>query len=144
MWVHCDDSEGARLRVALDEIFSEAGFVANIIWRTTDNRNNDAKQFSWDHNYLLVYTKDPQWRSNRLPRSEGQAKHYTNPDNDPRGPWFDGNPVDSPNPRENLRYDIVSPTGHVIKPPKTAGVGAPRPSKKRSAARFGSARTEPA
>lgn len=117
VWVHCDDSEGARLRLVLDEVFSPSGFVGTVIWRSTDNSNNDAKQFSVDHNYILVYSRDPDWRSNGLPRSEEQSKHYSNPDDDPRGRWFDGNPVDSPNPRENLRYTVVSPTGHVIDPP---------------------------
>lgn len=50
-------------------------------------------------------------------RTEGQAKHYKNPDNDPRGPWFDGNPVNSPNPRPNLRYTITAPNGNIINPP---------------------------
>src|SRR5690606_35088871 len=43
--------------------------------------------------------------------------HYKNPDNDPRGPWFSGN-VSSPNPRENLRYEIITPSGKFIYPPK--------------------------
>ena len=41
-----------------------------------------------------------------------------NPDNDPRGPWFDGNPISSPNYRENLIFDIETPIGTVIKAPK--------------------------
>ena len=117
IWVHCDDSEQAHLRVLMDEVFTAACFVATVIWRSTDNSNNDAKQFSQDHNVILVYSREPEWRSNGLPRSDAQARHYANPDADPRGPWFDGNPVGSPNPRENLRYDIVSPTGHTIEPP---------------------------
>lgn len=117
VWVHADDSEMARLRILMDEVFGADRFVATVIWRNSDNSNNDAKQFSEDHNYIIVYGAQPDWRSNGLPRSDEQIKHYSNPDNDPRGPWFDGNPVDSPNPRKNLRYDLVSPQGHVIKPP---------------------------
>ena len=76
-----------------------------------------AKQFSQDHNYILVYSRNEGWESFKLDRTEGQAKHYKNPDNDPRGPWFDGNPVNSPNPRPNLRYTITAPNGNIINPP---------------------------
>ena len=65
----------------------------------------------------MVYSKNEKWESFKLDRTEEQASHYKNPDNDPRGPWFDGNPVNSPNPRENLMYDISSPNGNIIKPP---------------------------
>jgi len=43
--------------------------------------------------------------------------HFKNPDNDPRGPWFDGNPISSPNPRPNLCYDLIAPNGNIIHPP---------------------------
>jgi len=117
VWVHCDDAEHHRLRSVMDEVFGTNCFVGCIIWRSSDNSNNDAKQFSTDHNYILVYSREPEWLSNRLPATPDQVKHFSNPDNDPGGPWFDGNPVNSPNPRENLRYVIPSPTGHDIQPP---------------------------
>jgi len=49
---------------------------------------------------------------------EAKRSHFKNPDNDPRGAYFDGNPLNSPNYRENLIYDLISPNGNVIKPPK--------------------------
>ncbi|WP_338182478.1 site-specific DNA-methyltransferase [Candidatus Dormiibacter inghamiae] len=116
-WVHCDDSEQHRLRSVMDEVFGSSCYVATIVWRSSDNSNNDAKQFSTDHNYLLVYARSEDWVSDKLPPTSDQAAHFKNPDNDPRGPWFDGNPVNSPNPRENLRYTIVTPGGNRIPPP---------------------------
>lgn len=117
VWVHCDDSEQHRLRAVMDEVFGASCFVASIIWRSSDNSNNDAKQFSTDHNYLVVYSKSPDWTSLRLPAQPEQVSHFSNPDDDPNGPWFDGNPLNSPNPRENLRYTITSPSGVEIPPP---------------------------
>lgn len=117
VWVHCDDSEQHRLRVAMDEVFGSSNYVGTLIWRSSDNSNNDAKHFSTDHNYLVVYSKETGWVSERLQPTSEQASHFSNPDDDPNGPWFDGNPVNSPNPRENLRYTITSPTGHKIPPP---------------------------
>ena len=101
----------------MDGIWGRECYIQTVVWKNCDNSNNDAKQFSQDHNYILVYSKNEKWESLKLERTEAQASHYKNPDNDPRGPWFDGNPVNSPNPRENLMYEIVSPKGKVIKPP---------------------------
>jgi adenine-specific DNA-methyltransferase len=116
IWVHLDDNEVHYLRVAMDEIFGRDCFVSSVVWRAADSSNNDSKQFSVDHNTILVYSKKSGWLSNPLPRSEAANKHYKNPDNDPKGPWFQGN-LSSPNPRPNLCYDIVSPEGHKVKPP---------------------------
>lgn len=119
VWVHLDQSEVHYFKMVMDEILGRANFVGEIIWRAADSSNNDAKQFSVDHNTILVYSREPGWRSVPLPRSEGNNAHYSNPDNDPRGPWFAGN-VSSPNPRVNLRYVIDGKfgwDGTPIKPP---------------------------
>lgn len=118
IWISLDDNEVFYLKVLMDEIFSRKCFVGTVIWRSSDNSNNDSKQFSVDHNYILVYSKAEGWETKKLERNEQQRSHYSNPDNDPRGPWFDGNPISSPNPRPNLCYDIVAPNGNVIKPPR--------------------------
>jgi adenine-specific DNA-methyltransferase len=116
IWVHLDENEIHYLKVLMDEIFGRANFITTVVWRAGDSSNNDAKQFSLDHNAILVYSKTPGWRSNELPRRDSDNQHYTNPDNDPNGPWFAGN-VSSPNPRDNLRYEILTPSGNRISPP---------------------------
>lgn len=117
LWITIDDNEAHYLKVICDEIFGRSNFVASVIWRSTDNSNNDAKQFSIDHNYVIVYSKSPDWITNKL-NSDAKRGHFKNPDNDPRGPWFDGNPLNSPKPRPNLTFDLIAPNGSVIKPPK--------------------------
>ena len=117
LWISIDDNEGHYLKVLCDEIFGRNCFVNTVIWRSTDNSNNDAKTFSVDHNMILVYSREPDWTSKRLPPDPKKRKHFKNPDNDPDGPWFDGNPISSPNPRENLKYDLVAPNGNVIPHP---------------------------
>jgi len=117
LWITIDDNEAHYLKVLCDEIFGRTCFVANIVWRAADSSNNDSKQFSIDHNHILVYSKESGWLSNPLERTEDANAHYKNPDNDPRGAWFSGN-VSSPKPRPNLTYDVVSPYGKIIHPPK--------------------------
>jgi adenine-specific DNA-methyltransferase len=116
LWITIDDNEAHYLKVLCDEVFGRGCFVGTVVWRSTDNSNNDAKQFSVDHNYIMVFSKVQGWETKRLDDPEKRS-HFKNPDNDPRGPWFDGNPLNSPNPRPNLTFDIVAPNGHKIKPP---------------------------
>jgi len=117
IWITIDDIEAHYLKVMCDQIFSRDCFVASIAWRSADSSNNDAKSFSVDHNEILVYSKKPAWTTNRLSRTEDSDAHYSNPDNDPRGPWFSGN-VSSPNPRKNLCFDLETPSKKIITPPK--------------------------
>ena len=110
IFVSIDNRESANLRKICNEVFGEACFVTDAIWRSSDNSNNDAKQFSNDYNSTLIYSKKPMWQPKKQSDDE-KRKHFKNPDNDPKGPYFDGNPL-------NLRYDIISPQGITIHPPK--------------------------
>lgn len=117
IFIFCDDDEHAYLKVLCDEVMGRESFIATVVWKHSDNSNNDAKKFSSDHNYILVYSNNEKWESIKLDRGEENASHFSNPDKNPRGPWFDGNPVNSPNPRKNLMYDIPAPNGNIIKHP---------------------------
>jgi adenine-specific DNA-methyltransferase len=35
VWVHCDDSEQAYLKVMMDEVFGRSNFIATVIWEKT-------------------------------------------------------------------------------------------------------------
>ena len=88
IWISIDDDEGHYLKILCDEIFGRVNFLATCIWHKKHTRANDAKWFSDNHDFILVYAKDKaSWRPNLLPRTEENIKGYSNPDNDPRGPW---------------------------------------------------------
>ena len=116
IWITIDDNEAHYLKVLCDQIFGRNCFIADVIWRTTDNSNNNVKTFSLDTNHILVYAKNSDWTPNFL-QDDSKRKHFKNPDNDPRGPWFDGNPVNNPALRPNLQFDLVSPQGKIVKHP---------------------------
>ncbi|MGP5508007.1 site-specific DNA-methyltransferase [Corynebacterium flavescens] len=116
IWVHLDDVENHRMRVLLDEIFGSNNFVAEVSWRANDSSSNNAKSFAKDHNIIFVYGKTAGWLPKHLPDPSKQS-HYKNPDNDPRGPWYDGRDVQNPKDRPNLKYTITSPNGSIIQPP---------------------------
>lgn len=117
IFISIDYHETDDLKKMCDEIFGEGCFVCRTIWRSSDNSNNDAKQFSYDHNDTLIYSKTAGWNPQKQ-FDEKKRGHFKNPNNDPRGPWFDGNPLNSPNYRENLCYTITAPNGNIIQPPK--------------------------
>jgi adenine-specific DNA-methyltransferase len=116
LWITIDDNEGHYLKVLCDETFGRQNFVVCAVWQHSIQGKNDAKGFSLHHNYVVAYRKTEASIVRRLPREEKHNTYYSNPDNDPKGPWRSGD-VRSPNPRENLTYDVVTPSGNVIKPP---------------------------
>lgn len=89
IWVHLDDKEVHRMRSLMDEVFGDDAFVAQVAWRSTDSSSNNAGSFAKDHNVILVYGAKPKWRPFHLSDTTKQG-HYKNPNNDPRGPWYDG------------------------------------------------------
>jgi adenine-specific DNA-methyltransferase len=116
VWVHCDDSEQHRLRVLMDEIFGTDCFVATVVWEKADSPRNSARQFSTDQDYIVVYAASPEWKPERLPRTEESDAIYSNPDDDPEGPWIPGDPFAN-KPYSKGLYEITGPTGRTFKPP---------------------------
>ena len=116
IWITLDDVENHYLKVLCDDIFTRDCFVTEVEWQHSDNSNNNALTFSEDVNHILVYSKKPNWKPKFLNDPE-KRKHFKNSDNDPKGPWFDGNPVNNPGLRPNLQFDIIAPNGNVIKHP---------------------------
>ncbi len=123
IWVSIDDNEGHYLKVLMDEVFGRNNFVANVVWQKRVSPANDAKYFSTDHDYVVIYAKNKAtWQPNRLERTEEQNAIYKNPDNDSRGVWnsvtYTGNKTRIERP--NLYYPIKNPnTGDMVYPPET-------------------------
>ena len=117
IWISLDDEEQAYCKILCDEIFGRNNFVANVIWHKKHTRANDARWFSDNHDFILVFAKNKdKWNPNLLPRTEESMKGYTNPDNDPRGVWASGPcHVKTPNPKDI--YPITTPSGRVVMPP---------------------------
>jgi len=116
IWVSIDDNEGHYLKVVMDEVFGRGNFISTLIWEKADSPRNSARQFSSDHDYLHVYSKQPEWVPKRLPRSEESDSIYSNPDNDERGPWLPGDPYAN-KPYSRGQYSITGPSGRTFSPP---------------------------
>lgn len=117
IWVSIDDNEGHYLKVVMDEVFGRRNFIANVIWQKIYTVKNSARFLSDMHDHIFVYARNADaWERNLLPRSEELNASYTNPDDDPRGPWTT-NAVQARNFYSLGTYEIVSPAGVAFTPP---------------------------
>ena len=130
LWITIDDSEGHYLKVLCDEIFGRSNFVGTVTWQKTTSVHNNAVLFSSATDMLLVYAKDiTQFKMGRVPRSERNVGDYSNPDDDPRGPWASsplhvsltsgqrGKQFAATGKSSGL-FTLLSPHGEKILPPK--------------------------
>ena len=109
LFVSIDDNENATMRELLDETLGSGNFVACIVWQKIHSIKNDAKYFSENHEYALVYAKNiDSIKLNLLPRTEEMNARYKNPDKDPRGAWQSGDLVAS-GERSNGHFIVKSP-----------------------------------
>lgn len=82
IFISIDDTEYANLKLICDEIFGSSCFVSNISWQRTYSTRNDSKGIVNEVEHLIVYSKQPGWNPNKLPRTEEMNSKYKNPDND--------------------------------------------------------------
>lgn len=124
IFISIDDKEQENLKKICDEVFGASNYVSTIVWQHSIQPKGYLGNFSIQHSYVLIYCKDAlSFKLGSLERTDEDNKAYSNPDNDPKGPWRSGD-VRNALYRPNLIYDIISPSGKVIKPSKTVGVGA--------------------
>ncbi|CAL8898204.1 hypothetical protein KVA01_14810 [Kocuria varians] len=93
IWVHLDDVEVHRMRLLMDEVFGAENFQAEVVWQKADGPRNDSTGFSADHDTILVYGQTRQVTLNRMMRTAADDARFSNPDDDPIGLWWDGDPT---------------------------------------------------
>lgn len=122
IFISIDDKEVGNLRKICDDIFGEHNFVSNIIWQKKFSRSNDATYFSSMHDHILCYCNnnikidEKGWNIGLLPRGEEIPNGYSNPDNDPRGPWT-STIMSAKSGSQSLLYEITTPSGRIVLPP---------------------------
>ena len=119
IFISIDDNEVTNLRKLCDEIFGEENFVAQIVWqkRTSPDMRT---AFSTGHEYIVAYCKNLALIDKAvfpLPLSDEDKAKFTNPDNDPKGPWVSSD-FTAPGYRPNQMYSITTPSGVVVQPPQ--------------------------
>lgn len=110
IFISIDDNEQGNLKMLCDDVFGEENLICSFIWKKrqmVDSRTKNGA--SKDHDYLLCYGRREDCRI--LGKESDKAK-YSNPDNDPRGPWMSDNMVGlaTESQRPNLHYNLTNPT----------------------------------
>lgn len=116
IFISIDDNEYGDLRKICDEVFGAQSFLATFVWKRRASSQLDKSKCSTDHEYVLAYKgKD----FSALRGIDKDYKGYSNPDNDPRGPWTPGDLTVgmTGDMRPNQYYDLIDPkTGKVYRP----------------------------
>lgn len=117
IFISMDDNEAKNLKAVCDEILGSQNFLAQVVWERAYSPINLMKHFSPSHDYILVYAKNQELAECRgIPRSQEANDRYSNPDNDPRGPWKPSDLSVGPAVESNI-YPITTPSGRVVEPP---------------------------
>ena len=108
LFVSLDDTELARFQLMMEDLLPPDRFVTTFIWKS--RRNLDSRhghKVSIDHEYVVAYHGGDA----SLRGGVKELSKYSNPDNDPRGPWMSDNLVGlaTKDRRPNLHYDLVNP-----------------------------------
>lgn len=117
IWVHLDDVEVHRMRLLLDEVFGAGNFLAEIVWQKADSPRR-GEGFSVDQDFILVYRASPAFKPVLGERTAADNSRFSNPDDDPQGPWWDDNPTANHGDGSGgMCYAIQSPvTGELLRP----------------------------
>ena len=111
--VSVDDVEESNLRKLCDDIFGEENFIAQLVWKSRISEDTRATTgVSSDHEYIICYAHD---EGTAFRGAEKDTKKFSNPDNDPRGPWrsADLTGLATRAARPNLHYDLIDPDTRV-------------------------------
>ena len=86
IFISIDDNEQANLEKVCDEIFGEENFEGVLIWKTKTAAKGvpTTNMLVTNHDYILVYSKSKKFR---FKGEDRDTDKFSNPDNDPRGPW---------------------------------------------------------
>ncbi|MYA18414.1 MAG: site-specific DNA-methyltransferase, partial [Gammaproteobacteria bacterium] len=122
-WATIDQIEAHRFKQMADEIFGERNFIGTIAWEKTYTPKSNSRVLSQDTDFLICYAKHkPTFEAdgwNLLQKDDEQLGRYSNPDDDPRGPWrtfpLDVRTEDAAK-REKYRYEVTLPSGRRVRP----------------------------
>jgi adenine-specific DNA-methyltransferase len=113
IFISIDDNEQANLKLLCDEIFGEENFVNNFLWLT-----GKGKKDTWSRTtqqYILCFAK-AKFSLPPFIDTQYAVGSFSNPDGDPRGPWFSGSisfSEERSNKKHPAYFSVTSPSGVV-------------------------------
>lgn len=118
IFVSIDENELAHLMKIMEEIFT---FIDVIIWKKSGEgrygKMKNVTTFRKDHEYIIVGYKSSGTKFNKMWEFPDFVYEYSNPDNDPRGPYKAGSisrREDASDPFHKNYYTVTAPSGRKI------------------------------
>ena len=99
------DDESANLKLICDEVFGEQNFVSDLIWQSRRSISDDREFLAEPHPHSRVLEGSCQFGDLG---DQLDIVEYSNPDNDPRGPWKLA-PLDANKPGGDTMYPVKNP-----------------------------------
>ena len=89
LYLQCDNTANAYIRLCLDAVFGAQNFRNEIIWKRTNAVKKSSSGYSLQHDVLFYYVKSDKAVFNGATKTpEAKAyKPFTHDDNDGRGPY---------------------------------------------------------
>ena len=117
IFISIDDNELFYLKMVCDEVFGSSCYLSTVSWQRTYSTRNDSKGIVSEVEYILCYSKSPDWQPNKLPRTAEMDSKYKNPDNDV-ALWRTDNPyAPGAATHQGMVYAIQHPfTGKLLYP----------------------------
>ena len=114
IFISISDEEVENLKKMCNEIFGEKNFEGHIHWRRRHNQPNDkTKMLGIVAEHIISYSlNSAAFKESGVGKLDLTAK-FTNPDNDPRGPWA-SKPWKVGSDQSGSRYSITAPNGRVL------------------------------
>jgi adenine-specific DNA-methyltransferase len=114
IFVSIGSEEVSNLRFMLDEIYGQENFEGMVTWRRRTNQPNDRnKLIGTVSEYILVYAKNSQILKVSGVGKVGLTGNFSNPDDDPRGPWAT-KPWKVGSGQSGSKYSIQMPEGSIV------------------------------
>lgn len=113
IFISIDDNEVDNLMKLANEVFGEENLVTAFVWKRRVPSALSSVNWSVDHEYVVCFRRSAKADFRGVNKT---YENYSNPDNDPRGPWMADNLTVgmTSTQRPNQAYDLVDPsTGKV-------------------------------
>jgi len=114
IFISIDENEHSNLKLLMYDVFGESNFVGEFIWKCRNSLQHDDPLISSQTERIAVFARNKKiwneangYKFKRI-RKPFDTSEYSNPDDDPRGPW-----LSSGKTRNDGRpsYTVTSPTG---------------------------------
>jgi adenine-specific DNA-methyltransferase len=118
IFISIDESEIVNLRFLVKEIIGQESLLGEFVWKKRSGGDMSAGQgtgLATEHEYVVTAAKSQSGKYRGLQKNDSK---YSNPDNDPDGPWTtqDLTCNKTSDERPSLYYDLTDPvTGNVFK-----------------------------